>query len=141
MHHPFVIEQQFREDELVMICQNSHSLADKIDIEVNQIQKENFIMREIGSAGRDVFDSMMTLHGIKIDPIWESTRTQAIGRAVRANLGISILPYLLVKDSLDRKEIKRFTLKNITLNRKFRIIYHKSKYITQSEKEFIELCK
>ncbi len=141
VHNPFIVEQQFREDELIMICSNSHPLADKEDIEVTQIQKENFILREIGSAGREIFDSVMTLHGIEIDPIWESTSTQAIIRAVQANLGISVLPYLLVKDDLDRKEINQFKLKNIILNRKFSIIYHKSKFITQSAKEFIELCK
>lgn len=141
VHSPYIIEKQFREDELVMICANSHPFADKMDIEVNQIQKEKFVMREIGSAGREIFDGAMILHGIEIDPIWESTSTQAIVRAVRANLGISVLPYLLVKDSLDRKEIKQFKLKNTALTRKFSIIYHKSKFITQSAKEFIELCK
>ena len=140
VHNPCIINQQFRDDELVMICASSHPFADKMNIEVNQMKNEKFIMREIGSAGREIFESAMILHGIAIDPIWESTSTQAIVRAVRANLGISVLPYLLVKESLDRKEIKQFRLENIKLKRKFIIIYHKNKFITQSAKEFIELC-
>lgn len=44
----------------------------------------------------DYIKGAMTLHGIEIDPIWESTSTQAIVRAVQASLGISVLPYLFV---------------------------------------------
>lgn len=141
VHNPFIIKNEFRDDELIMICANSHPFADRMDIEIDQIQQEKFIMRENGSAVREIFDSIMTLQGIQIDPIWESTSTQAIVRAVGANLGVSVLPYLLVKDSLDRKEIKQFRIKDVTFQRKFSIIYHKSKFITQCAREFIKLCR
>jgi len=55
----------------------------------------------------------MTMHGLEVKPTWESISTQAIVRAVKANLGISVLPYLLVKDSLGRKEISRFEISGI----------------------------
>ena len=83
----------------------------------------------------------MTSLGIKILPAWESTSTQAIIRAVQANLGISVLPYLLVKDSLNRKEISQFHIDGIRFQRSFSVIYHQNKFLTDSAKDFIALCK
>lgn len=140
VHSPYLIEHQFRDDELVMICGNGHPFANEKDIEISRLANATFILREEGSAGREIFDSTMAAHGLKIIPAWESTSTQAIIRAVRADLGISVLPYLLVKDALIRKEISQFRIIGIQLNRKFSVIYHKNKYLTKSAKDFISLC-
>ena len=40
---------------------------------------------------------------------------EGIVRAVQANLGVSVLPYLLVKDSIERKDISQFQLNGIQL--------------------------
>ena len=141
VHSPYIIEHKFRDDELVMICGNDHPFAYQKNIEISKLQSESFILREAGSAGREIFDSTMTLHGLEIIPVWESTSTQAIVRAVQANLGISVLPYLLVKDSLDRKEISQFQINGIRFQRSFSVIYHKNKFLTESAKDFIALCK
>jgi len=141
VHSPYIIEHKFRDDELVMVCGNDHPFADQKNIEISKLQDEIFILRETGSAGHEIFDSIMTSHGIKIIPAWESTSTQAIIRAVQANLGISVLPYLFVKDSLNRKEISRFQIDGIRFQRSFSVIYHQNKFLTESAKDFIALCK
>lgn len=141
VHSPNIIASSFRDDELVMICSVRHRFANQPGIDLPEMQKEAFLMRETGSAGREIFDSLMTLHGIEIRPSWESTSTQAIIRAVGANLGISVLPYLLVRDAIHRKEISRFGLKDISLRRQFSVIYHKNKFITQGARDFIDLCR
>lgn len=141
VHSSYIIEHKFRDDELVMICGNDHPFANQKNIEILKLQRESFILREAGSAGREIFDSTMTSQGIKILPAWESTSTQAIIRAVQANLGISVLPYLMVKDSLERKEISQFQLIGIRFKRSFSVIYHQNKFLTQSAKDFIALCK
>jgi len=141
VHSPYIIERKFRDDELVLICANDHPFAQHKNIELSQLQNEDFILREAGSAGREIFDSTMIAHGLEISPAWESTSTQAIVRAVQAKLGISVLPYLLIKDSLDRKEINQFQLNGIRFQRSFSVIYHRNKFLAKSAKDFIALCK
>ncbi len=141
VHSSYIVENKFGEDELVLICGNDHPFANKKNIEIGKLQSESMILREVGSAGREIFDSMMTTHGLGISPAWESTSTQAIVRAVQANLGLSVLPYLLVKEALDRKEICQFTIKGIKFERSFSVIYHRNKFLTESAKDFISLCK
>lgn len=141
VYSPYIAEHKFRDDELVMVCGNAHPFANQKNVEISKLQNESFILRESGSAGREIFDSTMTSLGIKILPAWESTSTQAIIRAVQANLGISVLPYLLVKDSLNRKEISQFQIDGIRFQRSFSVIYHQNKFLTESAKDFIALCK
>lgn len=137
----YIIEHRFRDDELVLICGNNHPFAYQKNIEPSRLQNEILILREPGSAGREIFESTMTTLGLEILPDWESTSSQAIVRAVQANLGVSVLPYLLVKDALDRKEISRFQLRGIQFKRYFSVIYHRNKFLTESAKKFIALCK
>lgn len=140
-HSPYLLEQKFREDELIMICGNDHPFASLTQIELSLLENETMILREAGSAGREIFDGIVSSHGLKITAAWESTSTQAIVHAVSANLGISVLPYLLVKDALVRKEISQFQLKDITFKRNFHVIVHRNKFLTKSALDFIALCK
>lgn len=140
VHSPYLFVEKFRDDKLILICANDHPFAQIKNIELSQLQQENLILREIGSAGREIFDSTMLSHGLEVNPSWESTSTQAIVRAVQANLGISVLPHLLVRDSLDRNEISQFQLDGIQFQRSFSIIHHRNKFLTKSAKDFIALC-
>lgn len=140
-HNAYIVSEHFREDELVLICGLEHPLADYEEVDVDTIKTEDFILREKGSAGREIFDSIMSVRGITIRPIWESISTQAIVRAVELGLGLSVLPYLLVEEYLENDKIKSLRIKDVSLMRKFSIIYHKNKYITKSAKDFIEMCK
>lgn len=141
VHSTYIIEHKFRNDELVMICGNAYPFAGQKNIEISKLQNESFILREPGSAGREIFDSTMTMHGLEITPAWESTSTQAIVRAVQANLGISVLPYLLVKDWLESNKISQFQINGIRFLRSFSVVHHRNKFLTESAKDFIALCK
>ncbi len=140
VHSTYIESKRFREDELVLICANNHPFAGAESINLSQLNQESFLMREAGSAGREIFEGMMTAKGIAISPSWESSSTQAIIRAVQANLGVSVLPYLLVKDALDRREISQFKIEGIQFKRNFCVIYHRNKFLTESAKNFIALC-
>lgn len=141
VHSSYIKAEQFRDDELVLICAPQHTFADNNAVALTALAGEDFILRETGSAGREIFDSVMTASGIEIKPAWESSSTQAIVRAVQANLGVSVLPYLLVESSLNHGEICRFQLDGIRLQRQFSIIYHKNKFLTQGARDFIELVQ
>ena len=134
---PYIIKEDFMTDHLTLICANNHPWAQKETISIEDMMKENFLLREKGSAGRDIFDSYLSMHGRKASPLWESMSSQAILHAVEQGVGVSILPYLLVKDFLDQNRISTVRMKDATLSRQFSIIYHKNKFLFPTAKEFI----
>ncbi len=127
-------------DRLCLICGTSHPLASRSTVLLSELEQHNFILREPGSGGREILESLLTGFQIHLNAAWESVSTQAIVKAVAEGLGISILPYLLVADDIKNGIVLEKEVEGISLSRKFSIIYHKHKYLTPSAREFIQLC-
>lgn len=139
-NHPDIVSLPFMEDSLCPIVSTDHPLTEYRKITLEQLAEYPFLMREKGSAGREILDAYFSLRHISIRPLWESSSTQAIVRGVAEGLGVAVLPYLLVK-----KDIEEHTVKTIPfdrpIRRKLNIIYHKTKYLTDNMQSFIELCQ
>ena len=129
------------EDPLCLISAADSELAKKEKIRMEDLGKYPMILRERGSAVREMIEESLGYYQIHHKVIWESISTQAIIRAVAKNLGISILPYLLVRDELMRGIVKQLEVEGLRLSRGFSIAYHKKKYLTFAAKQFMELCR
>lgn len=140
-HNPQIEREPFMEDEMVIICGQDHPLSKAGQICIRDLPRYDFIMREKGSGGRELFESTMLIHNIEIKPIWESVSTRAIVKAVSEGIGLSVLPYLLIKQDMDAGLIKSVTVKDLILKRNYYLIYHKNKLHTKSAKDFMALCK
>ena len=99
------------------------------------------ILREKGSAGREIFDGILAAQELNVRPIWQSASNQVILQGVKAGLGISILPYFLVRQDIREGELAEFRIKDLALNRKYSVIYHKNKFLPRSARTLMELCK
>lgn len=140
VHLESILSETFMDDELAIICNPNHPFCNK-NIDIADFIKEPFLLREKGSGTRELFDDVMTSQGYSITPIWESTNTQALVNAATNGLGISVLPYILIKEELECNKIGTFTVNGLKFKRKFNIIYHKNKYLTSAAKAFIDMCK
>lgn len=140
-HYEQLKSERLMDDPLCFICSPESELAQKKFVTLKELEKYPMILREKGSAVRDVIDESMGYYQMNHKVLWESVSTQAITRAVSQNLGISILPYLLVKDDLKQKVVSLVEVSDFAISREFSIIYHQNKYFTPMAKAFIELCR
>jgi len=127
--------------KLSVICSSNHPFANCDSIEVETLVKERLLLREVGSAIRDVFDSALLLHDIKIFPIWTSVNSQALIQAVKNGLGISVLPRILVEKEIENNEIVEVKVNDFELINVNHVIFDKSKYRTKSFEKFIEIVR
>ncbi len=141
IHNTQIKGEKIMEDELVLICGKDHPLANTDYIEMSQLPNYDFILRENGSGTREFFDSILLVHNMAIKPIWESVSTQAIVNAVSYGLGLSMLPYIMIQEDLNSGRVKKIRIKDVNLRRSFYIIYHRNKFLSESIKEFMDLCK
>lgn len=137
-HFDNILYEDFRPDQLCFICSNDHPFANR-EIEIETLNGCDFLLREEGSAGREQFDYLISHYNLNVNPMWESASTKAIISGVEKNIGISLLPELLVEDSLAEENIACFTVKNITITRHFKVMYHKNKYFTPALEYLKEL--
>lgn len=140
VHSENVISQEFIKDELVVICDMTHSLLQKPKVTVEDIAAQQFLMREKNSGTRELAESILSLYNVNLHPRWESTSTEAIIQGVKKGIGISILPYQLVKDSIKTNQVAKLEVQGVNFDRQYHIIYHKNKFLTPAAQEFIKIC-
>ena len=139
--HPFLIARPYRQDRLVLVCHPGHPFAAAAAVTAEMVQAQPLLLREPGSAVRELVDTLMEGRGLVVDPVWQSVSTQAIIRAVKAGLGLSILPYYLVKDHLDRGELATAAVEGMDFQRSYAVVFHKNKFHFPAMDDFIALCR
>ena len=140
-HYEQLADEAIWEDHLCIVCNPSHPLSAKQTVSIDEFKSCAFLLREHGSGTRELIDSTLIAHGISINPKWESISTEAIVNGIRHNLGISILPYSLIRPHIVAKRLHILQVEQLDFKRYFRIIYHRNKYLSRAAKEFILLSK
>ena len=140
-----VVEQQlcfetFAGDRLVLIMPPDHPLKDADVVRLIDLKDCNFLLREPGSAGRTFLDHVFAVHGMTVEPAWESFSTQAIIKAVNAGIGISFLPDKLVRGAIDAGHVATHEIADEPFVRNNYIVWHQNKHLTPSMKAIIEMC-
>ncbi|MFC3152946.1 LysR family transcriptional regulator [Litoribrevibacter euphylliae] len=131
----------WREDELVVFCSPDHPFADQLQLNDRQLKDAEWILREGGSGTRQAFDRAM--HGVlpEIQVKLELQHTEAIKRAVSANLGIGCLSRVALEDAFKRGSLIPLPVPHRDFSRKFYFVIHKQKYRSAGIERWMELCR
>lgn len=140
-HSPSLISEEYLDDHLTVVCSANSTFRHGQKLSIDEFRKQNFLLREPGSGTREVFDRVVGNAGFTVDPIWEATSTTALVNAVIAGLGIAVLPHRMVVGLIERGLVVAVGVDSLNFSRRFRIIYHKEKYLTSSAKAFLNLCR
>lgn len=127
------------EYENLIFCSRDSSLSENKIYDLQALAQETWLLREKGSAIRDTFDSVMRLCDQIIEPAWVSVNSQVLIEAVKANLGISVLPAQLLEIEKSLGTIKLVSInQNITCRN--HIVYHKDKHLHEGMKQLLDFC-
>lgn len=120
-------EVTFCTDSFCFVCSTDHPLASRREVTLEEVCEYPLFLREIGSASRDVLDSLVKLHQLKYQIQWESASNQAILHALKSLSGVSVLPRRLVEEELECGELILIPLFPEAFQRNFSLIYHRRK--------------
>lgn len=137
IHSPYIQCETFPGDKLIFICPPDHPFAQKTLGSAECLVGQEMILREKGSASREIFEGILAAREISVQPLWESVSNQVLLEGVKAGLGLSLLPNYLVRAGLEAGEISKFSIRGLELARKFSIIYHKNKFLTREAQTLI----
>lgn len=132
----------WRGDELVVFCSPRHPLAAVKELSDEDLRQATWVMREQGSGTRQTFERGM--HGLlpDLNILLELEHTEAIKRAVEANLGIGCLSRVCLADAFRRKSLVPLGVPAYRMfDRTFYFILHKQKYRSAGIDRWIELCR
>ncbi|MCR6544881.1 LysR family transcriptional regulator [Dehalobacterium formicoaceticum] len=134
-------EEYFCDDELVLITPPSHPWAQLEEVDLKELENAEFIMREQGSGTREIFEEALKDFDINYEIKFELGNTEAIKKAVEANLGVSCVSRKCVaKEAMDGSIAVR-NIKGLKIMREFQLIHHKDKYFSKLFSLFIDFCR
>lgn len=140
-NHPLLRSEFWREDELLIVANPEHPLASEKTLDDKQLLSLRWISREHGSGTRQAFEH--ALHGLlpQLDIAMELEHTEAIKRAIEANLGVACLSRLAVQEALNRGSLIQLHAPHRDWHRRFYFVFHRDKAISHSLDHWLNLCQ
>ncbi|HCS29259.1 MAG TPA: LysR family transcriptional regulator [Spongiibacteraceae bacterium] len=140
-HHPDLDILPWRDDELAVFCSPNHPLAGKQRISDADLLAQKWILRESGSGTRQAFER--AFHGLlpQLTIALELQHTEAIKRAVEADLGIGCLSAITLEEAVRHQRLVKLELPEKDFRRHFYFVLHKQKYRSAGIQRWLELCQ
>jgi len=136
-----LVQKKIMDDEMFLIVPDNHRWANKRQISMDEVTREPFIMREIGSGSRKSIEQVMEESGYSIDAlnvVAEMGSTEAVRQGIKSGVGISILSKRAVAEELAYGGLRRVKIKGLSFKRAFYLIYHKRRTQSPLCRTFIE---
>jgi DNA-binding transcriptional LysR family regulator len=128
-------------DELVLIVPPNHPWARRREIQPSLLEGERLLVREEGSATRQVTERALQRAGGHIKASMELGHTEAIKQAVIAGLGIAFVSIYAIRGEVEVDRLRTVRLKGLRIQRHFHIIHNEARTLSTSARAFIELLK
>lgn len=129
VEHPDLISHELSSYELGVYASAKNPLARK-RVTLSSLMNETWLLREEGSAIRSVFDSALRLENLSVTPTWTSINSQALIRATKLELGLTVLPRVLVEEDLFTGDLVELQVKGLVLRNVNHLVHHKDKALT-----------
>lgn len=125
--------------KIIPVCSPSFITTDNISLQ--ELIKQPLLLREKGSAIRDVFDSELFLRNIEIQPLWTSTNSNVLMKAAVQGIGIALLPENMILDKIRQGQLKRLKIEDVILKNQNHLIYNRYKQLNTSMNDLIIKAK
>lgn len=144
IHHPDMIVEPVMQDELKLIVPAGHALADRGEVELEEVMAYPFVLREKGSGTRQVMEDQ--LQKKNIDPqdmnvVMELGSTGAVKSAVEAGVGITMLSPSSVQHELALGLVHIVEIRGLEFKRQFYAIHLKSSLLPLSAVAFLNYLR
>lgn len=135
-----VEEEIIMENELQFIANSSYKKMKKA-LTKDDIKEMPLIYREQGSATRLVMEQFLSKK--KIDPRkkMELTSNEAVKQAVKAGLGVSIMPIIGIRGDLRSGELQILKAEGFPIKTKWRLIWLKGRNLSAVAEAYVSFLK
>ena len=127
-------------DPIAMIVSPTHPLAKRQAISVRELNDHACILPAQGSRTRQLVERKLREAGVNPQVVMQLFGTEAVKKAVEANLGVGFVSGYAVERECVLGELRVVKLKGLKLSRSMELIYRKQKYfspIAQRFREFV----
>lgn len=136
-----IVSENVIDDVLLLACHKNHRFYGRKTVAAAELEGESMILRENGSGTRALFENQMNELGIPLTVSWNCYNSEAIKNAVVSGYGITVISKRLIEKELSAGELWGCEIDGIELRRHFAMVYHKTKYLTEEIRSFMDECR
>jgi DNA-binding transcriptional LysR family regulator len=116
-------------NELHLVGEKSY-LDSKKKVTLKRLQEHPLIFRENGSATKNAMMNFLNKNNIQSERSMELVSNEAVKQAVRAGLGLSIMPLIGMKGEISRGKIQTIPMKGLPIVTEWNLVYGSGKNLS-----------
>jgi len=119
---PAVESRVFRRDRMVAITARGTALSRKPRISAEELCRQPFVVREVGSGTKSLVERALAQRGLQITPAMSLGSTEAIKRAVMEGVGVAMVSQLAVGMELAAGKLIEVKVKGMVVERELYLL-------------------
>ena len=127
------------EDELVLVVGPMHAWARRHDIGPAELAGQPLLLREAGSATRQVTERALASAGVSYRPGMVLPHTEAIKQGVLAGLGVAFVSVYAIRGEQATGQLRPLRVRGLRIVRHFHLIHHERRRLSAAARAFVEL--
>ena len=129
----------FMENPLIIVAPPDHRLAKRKRIQLKELEKEVFLIREVGSGTRGAMERFFRQQKLKLTPGMGMGSLSSIKQGVQAKLGLAMLPRNAVRNELQYGQLVELKIRGLPIERHWYVVLHKGKRLSGAAEQFRRL--
>jgi DNA-binding transcriptional LysR family regulator len=145
LNHPSLHYEKYEEDEIIVVAPADHPLTRKKRVNLDELLKEPWIIREEGSGTQMAVEKALRRKGKSLkqfNVVMEMGSTSSVKEGVRAKLGLAFISGRategeILQGSFSRIDVEGFEL----ISRQIYIVSHRRRTLSPMGMEFLRFLK
>ncbi len=145
LDHPSLHFERYEEDEIIVVASSDHPLARKKRVDVEDLLKEPWIIREEGSGTQMAVEKALRKQGISLKQFNVVTKmgsTSSVKEGVKAGLGLAFISERATEEELNQGLLSRVFVEGMdAISRQIYIVSHRRRTLSPIGTEFLRFLK
>lgn len=131
--------KNFYDDELILIVNSQHRLAQKKQCILEDLIDETWILKPNKSATRNYLEGEFKKYGFSSPKYMEISNLEAIKQSVIHGLGISVVSSLAIKQEIENGILVNIPIEGVKFLRGIRYVYHRGTQLSPAALQLISM--
>jgi DNA-binding transcriptional LysR family regulator len=133
-----IVAHPFLENPLVVIAPLDFPTPGRTPLQLEELARERFIMRESGSGTRLVLDEFLRAKGVVLNVKLTLGSNEAIKQAVSGGMGLSVLSQHAVWPNPEHSGVKVLNVRGFPIKRRWYLVHLRDKRLSVVAQEFLK---
>ncbi|MEE2885301.1 MAG: selenium metabolism-associated LysR family transcriptional regulator [Chloroflexota bacterium] len=129
---------EYVSDNIVLIASPNHPMSAKTGLCMRDLVNHDFVLRESGSATRDIAEKSLAEHEFPVKVSMELGSNEAVKRAVEAGLGIGLISEFGITSELGSGLIKILDVVDWKCTRPLTVFYRNDLRLSPAQNAFLQ---